>query len=328
MFLVRNMGELLSIYRRLGAVEYSIPKGKRFIFSDETILYGTVDLYEGMRGFFAAEVDLTYSQEMIFRGQLEERYIGIGVLDEGEAKSYKVKSESRVLADPVNCYVDRENTPFFLRMKRGTHIKFIGLYFFESFFLYNAISLYDSFWADAEDVLHTSDAGFPELGMIAKHIRSSSLSGEPFRLWLLGQGFSVAALLLDRIRKHAVYSPDRLHTEEKRAICHAKQILRKEIAYPPKLDDLARRVGINRNKMQKGFRCTEGRSVGEYVTHLRMQRALELLEISDLSIEEISKQLGYRCKANFYAMFKKTFGDTPKRLRNMLVEGTDPCRYT
>ncbi len=47
-----------------------------------------------------------------------------------------------------------------------------------------------------------------------------------------------------------------------------------------------------------------------------MNRAKELLEETDLTLDEIAKQTGYSCAMSFYTAFKRIFRVTPGAYRN------------
>ena len=75
---------------------------------------------------------------------------------------------------------------------------------------------------------------------------------------------------------------------------------------------------MNKNKLQKAFQLTEGKSIGEYVRTLRMEQALELLEQSNMTVQEIAAAIGYHGVSNFYHAFQQKFGSTPQAVRDML----------
>ena len=75
---------------------------------------------------------------------------------------------------------------------------------------------------------------------------------------------------------------------------------------------------MNKNKLQKAFQLTEGKSIGEYVRTLRMERALELLERDDMTVQEIAAAVRYHGVSNFYHAFRAKFGGTPQAVRDML----------
>ena len=63
-------------------------------------------------------------------------------------------------------------------------------------------------------------------------------------------------------------------------------------------------------------------SISEYTNSIRMTMAENLLSTTDLSIDEIAKQLGYNYSGNFVKMFKKTHGKTPlafRKLKNLII---------
>lgn len=55
---------------------------------------------------------------------------------------------------------------------------------------------------------------------------------------------------------------------------------------------------------------------GSFLLHLRMNRAAELIQNSDLMIKEISDQLGFSDPYNFSRTFRRTFGVPPGHLRH------------
>lgn len=76
---------------------------------------------------------------------------------------------------------------------------------------------------------------------------------------------------------------------------------------------------MNKNKLQKAFQLTEGKSIGEYVRTLRMEQALELLEQSDMTVQEIA---GYRWvprRVQLLSCFSAEVWDVrPQAVRDML----------
>lgn len=103
-------------------------------------------------------------------------------------------------------------------------------------------------------------------------------------------------------------------------IIRAEKIVRENIKEPCTLISLARSVGTNECTLKQGFKAIYGTTVYNYLNNLRMVRALELIEGSDLSIGDISEALGYKNHSNFTVAFKKHYGYTPKKAKNSLIE--------
>ena len=100
------------------------------------------------------------------------------------------------------------------------------------------------------------------------------------------------------------------------AIQNAHDILTKEACDPPTIKSLSKRVFLNEQKLKAGFKLKYHMSISEYTTCLRMTIAENLLSTTDLSIDEISKLVGYNYSGNFIKMFKKLHGKTPLSFRH------------
>ncbi|MFC3803941.1 AraC family transcriptional regulator [Cohnella sp. GCM10012308] len=67
--------------------------------------------------------------------------------------------------------------------------------------------------------------------------------------------------------------------------------------------------------LSKQFRRETGDSVIDYLIHARIRKAVQLLEGSELSIQEVAASVGYRDVSYFNRIFKKTTGMTPNQCR-------------
>ena len=81
------------------------------------------------------------------------------------------------------------------------------------------------------------------------------------------------------------------------------------------LDELARRVNLSRSRLQHLFKAETGISPAQYLRGLRLNRARELLETSQLSIKQVMASVGISDKSHFVREFKKVHGLTPKEWR-------------
>ncbi|WP_370979127.1 helix-turn-helix domain-containing protein [Agaribacterium sp. ZY112] len=85
------------------------------------------------------------------------------------------------------------------------------------------------------------------------------------------------------------------------------------------LNSLACELSTNRNTLAKAFKEVTGRGVFSWLREQRMDKAKFLLHYSNLSIQQISIEVGYEETSNFSSLFKKTFGASPSTHRKLMV---------
>jgi len=106
----------------------------------------------------------------------------------------------------------------------------------------------------------------------------------------------------------------KLSTKDIEAIYYARDILIKNLANPPSIKSLAKIVALNDLKLKIGFNKFFGQSPYSLSLEARLQKSKELLYESDMNINEISQQVGYKHAGNFSKAFIKRFGIPPKEL--------------
>ncbi|SMB99068.1 two-component system, response regulator YesN [Thermanaeromonas toyohensis ToBE] len=85
------------------------------------------------------------------------------------------------------------------------------------------------------------------------------------------------------------------------------------------VEDVARAVGISPAHLSRLFKQELGRTVIEYLTLVRLEQAKLLLRKGDLTLEEISRRVGYNDVAYFSRVFKREVGVTPGIFRSTTV---------
>ena len=63
------------------------------------------------------------------------------------------------------------------------------------------------------------------------------------------------------------------------------------------------------------FKKSTGFSVIEYFNHLKMQKACQFLQFTDLRVNEIANRLGMEDPYYFSRLFSKVIGMSPKQYR-------------
>lgn len=103
-----------------------------------------------------------------------------------------------------------------------------------------------------------------------------------------------------------------VQTDGIRYVWAAKDMLLDNLADPPSLHELARRVGSNKTTLNQGFRQVFGTSAFEFLRIQRLERARELLENKRMNVTQTALEVGYEHPKNFTRAFKSHFGINPK----------------
>ncbi len=82
-------------------------------------------------------------------------------------------------------------------------------------------------------------------------------------------------------------------------------------------DAVANRLNISRDYLGKMFREACSKSFADYLTEVRLQKAVEYMENSKMSTSEILDEIGWENKNYFYTTFKLKYGITTSQYRNM-----------
>ena len=86
---------------------------------------------------------------------------------------------------------------------------------------------------------------------------------------------------------------------------------------PPQIsiEGLALEVGLNRTKLQYGFKQLYGISIYDFLVQKRMEKAKELLLTTQKPVKTIALLSRYSSVSSFVAVFKRLYGITPLQFR-------------
>lgn len=98
-------------------------------------------------------------------------------------------------------------------------------------------------------------------------------------------------------------------------IKRAKEYVRANCFGKFSLDGMAKSVGVNKAYLQRLFKSYDGRTVMQYVTQLRLERARNLLLNTSEPIGIVCREVGFGTQQQFINVFKKATGVTPSEYR-------------
>ncbi|MFY0687736.1 MAG: response regulator [Cyclobacteriaceae bacterium] len=83
------------------------------------------------------------------------------------------------------------------------------------------------------------------------------------------------------------------------------------------VDDICRELGLSRTQLYRKLKGLVGQSANEFVRSFRMKRAAQLLKKQELTISEVTYQVGFNDLQYFRYCFKKQFGVNPSEYAQM-----------
>jgi AraC-like DNA-binding protein len=102
-------------------------------------------------------------------------------------------------------------------------------------------------------------------------------------------------------------------------ISQAKSFIEERYAEELTVADVSSHLGMSRFVLYRKFKSVEGVSPCEYLRHVRLMKALELLPSGQSTVTEIAYLLGFGDLARFDKVFKRAMGVTPSAYRRLTL---------
>lgn len=151
----------------------------------------------------------------------------------------------------------------------------------------------------------------PAMNRIIHQILGCPYGGRSRRTYLEKKALELVDLKLNQLEQWSAPSYP-LRFEELNNIREASKILASQLQAPPSVEQLARRVGLNRFKLNHGFHHIFGTTPFRYLRTCRLELASHLLLTSRETVDMIAYRVGYNNRSRFAAAFRKEFGLNPK----------------
>jgi len=81
------------------------------------------------------------------------------------------------------------------------------------------------------------------------------------------------------------------------------------------LSELSEKTGYSARHLTRTFKQSTGQTINDFVSEIRLKRAIELLTEGKLSVREIAAQLGFGSSGAFCVSFTRCTGESPARFR-------------
>ncbi|PQJ28802.1 hypothetical protein BSZ32_10060 [Rubritalea profundi] len=87
---------------------------------------------------------------------------------------------------------------------------------------------------------------------------------------------------------------------------------------PIYVEDMASKSNMSTFHFARSFKKTTGHSPHKYLTTMRLEKAVSLMENDDISLADVASESGFSDQAHFTRVFKKRMGTTPAAYRKKL----------
>lgn len=145
-----------------------------------------------------------------------------------------------------------------------------------------------------------------KLPMLMEELLKNSGSADYENLRMTGYMYLILSLLMEHSGSE----------KEKDILSEACRFIKSSYHLPVSVEDIAAAAGVSRSTLFRAFKAEKGISPVEYLTDIRIKKAEKLLEQTDISINSISRSVGYEDNLYFSRVFGKKTGMTPTEYRN------------
>lgn len=93
-----------------------------------------------------------------------------------------------------------------------------------------------------------------------------------------------------------------------------QEFLTQNFALDLTINEVSKHFGTNTLFLKRGFKSKFGITIHQFIVEKRLEKAVEMLETSELSIEEIAEKVGYKHVSSFSKVVKQKYGHSPSKL--------------
>jgi AraC-like DNA-binding protein len=98
-------------------------------------------------------------------------------------------------------------------------------------------------------------------------------------------------------------------------VSRTEQFLRDNLTRDISLEEISNAVFLSPKYLSTIFKEETGRTIFSYLTSLRMELAIHLLETENISVKKLARRVGYNNVQSFIRFFKRTYDLTPAQYR-------------
>src|ERR1041384_7160379 len=128
---------------------------------------------------------------------------------------------------------------------------------------------------------------------------------------------AIESLMLELLAHASRHPEPRPRSLTARWLIEAREVVEAGLSGHLGVTAVAAIVGVHPVTLARGFRRGFGCTMGEYVRHRRLERAMQQLRDSSDSLAAIAAANGFADQSHFSNLFRRTVGLTPSRYRQL-----------
>jgi AraC-like DNA-binding protein len=144
-------------------------------------------------------------------------------------------------------------------------------------------------------------------------ILSDEQSGLPRATFVEAKVLELFALQLRRWEEE-INEPEikiNLQTGDIEQLTEARKLILDNLENALTIEELAKRVGLNRQKLKMGFKKVHGKTINEFMRNERLKLARQLLASGRPIVKEVAAKVGYENASYFARRFREKYGLYP-----------------
>ena len=138
--------------------------------------------------------------------------------------------------------------------------------------------------------------------------------------------FSIIAIQLQRFTDSegkTLIKKKNISSQELNIILEVVNRVKKNLDENITINYLEQETGLNRKKLQRGFKYLFGKNINEYVRELKLEMARKLIETTQQSISEISYKIGYSSRSYLSKAFYKKYNILPNDYKKIIDKNSE-----
>lgn len=176
---------------------------------------------------------------------------------------------------------------------------------------------YDFFYGSSlkENNFLSSAKTTPLINSVLFQIFNCSHKNYVKQIFLESKALELIAYTLEEL-SYPKHGMQKISKKDKDIIFAARDMLIKDIKYPPSILTMASNLNISHTKLQRGFKNFFNCTVFEYLRKTRLEYGKYLLEKGKMTITETAFEAGFSSSSHFAACFYKYYGVKPSQYKN------------